>query len=160
MEAVNIDLIGISSQDKFCQYYNELLKVDNIRAVGNPRKEMTKLGITKDKLTEKTKATLMLLKKTRLPPTAQQRLAKYEKVEYDDNSSVLENGEMRTKTNPLDELENVQKALFNSICQVEPSELSPEETARLIMENITTSSSSLQKDTSGSHKKVGSIFRV
>ena len=160
VEDVNVDLIGISSQDKFCEYYNALVKVDNIRAVGNPRKEMTKLGITKEKLTEKTRATLMLLKKTRLPPTQQQRLAKYEKVEYDDNGSDLENGEMRTKTNPLDELESVQKALFNSICQVEASELSPEETARLIMENITTSSSSLSKDTTGSHKKIGSIFRT
>ena len=129
-----------------------------MKALGNPRKEMTKHGITKDKLTSKAKATLLALKKKKVPLTPQQRLAAYEKVEYEDTISELGDGERRRiKVNPLDELETIQSQMYNSICEIEACELSPEETARLIMSNITTASLSISKE-AGSHKKVGSIF--
>ena len=159
LEELSLDGVNISSQDKFCSFFDQVIACDSIKFLGNPRKEMTKLGITKDKLTPKTKETLLGLKKKKLPLTQLQRLALYEKIEYDDNSSVLEEGEMRrAKQNPLDELEAVQRSICNAICEIEPSEWSPEETARLIMSNITTASSSISKEQDGSHKKVGSIF--
>lgn len=160
LEEIGADGIGISSVDKFCSYYNNLCELNTIKYIAFPRKEQASLNIKKETATAESKATLVAVKKKKNMQSATQRLAVYERIEYDDNEGVVEPGEVRkAKTNPLDDLDAVILQMVNSICEVEPSEFTPEETAKLIMDNITTSARTLSSELTGSHKKVGAIFR-
>lgn len=160
LEEIECDNIGISNVDKFAKFYNDLGQIETLRYLAFPRKEQNRLNINKDNLTPTVKEALLAIKKKKNTQSSQARLQMYERIEYDDNSSMQEQGEIRrAKSNPLDDLDAVISDMVKSICEVQSTELSPQETARLIMDNITTSARTFSQEPTGSHKKVGAIFR-
>jgi len=159
LSEIALDSLGLTSQDEFCSFYEQLCSIQTLKAIGSPRKEQIKLGITKDKLTPEVKAVLLLLKKKKVPQTASARIAQYERIEYENNDDKP-SGTIapRTKTNPLEELDSLLTNLVSTICGDDASEIPPHEIAKLIMDNIRTTSSSLSNDFHPS-TKIGSIFK-
>ena len=157
LNEISLDLIGLQSQEEFCEFYDNICSFDTLKAIGSPRKEQLKLGIVKDKLNSDVKSTLLLLKKKKVPLTSYGRLLQYEKTEYDNFEGNKNNLIPKTKSNPLEELQILIDEMVNTICGDDKSEISPYETALMLLNNFKTSSTSISNNYI-SKKKIGSLF--